>query len=150
MYDMAHDLTSCMNRVDLIFARQYITCKPTKAHAHKDGAGHALIMEACPENKQKKQDEFEALVHANRFQPTKAMDEDEAAFLNEKAAERRAAELARKEQDKIAETEYRLALARQSDAKHEQVDLAKLMGQVTHTFIYIYILIYIQYVSVFT
>lgn len=89
------------------------------------------LLVAHAENKQKKQDEFEALVHANRFQPTKAMDEDEVAFLNEKAAERRAAELARKEQDKMAETEYRLALAKQSEVKQEQVDLAKLMGQVT-------------------
>jgi hypothetical protein len=86
------------------------------------------------ENKQKKQDEFEALVHANKFQPTKAMDEDEVAFLNEKSAEKRAAELARKQQDKQAETEYRLALAKQSDVKEDKVDLAKLMGQVTYAY----------------
>lgn len=84
---------------------------------------------SSPENKAKKQETFEAMVHANRFCPPKALDEEEEAFLAEKDEERRTSEIARKKADKDAEIEYKMAVAQQS-GKDDKIDLAKLMGQV--------------------
>jgi len=70
------------------------------------------------------------MVHANRFCPPKALDEEEEAFLAEKEVERRLGEQAQKKADKEAEIEYKMAVAQQSSKNDDKVDLAKLMGAV--------------------
>lgn len=70
------------------------------------------------------------MVHANRFCPPKALDEEEEAFLAEKEVERKLGEQAQKQADKEAQIEYKMAVAQQSGKNDDRVDLAKLMGAV--------------------
>ena len=70
------------------------------------------------------------MVHANRFCPPKALDEEEEAFLAEKEVERKLGEKAQKQADKEAQIEYKMAVAQQSGKNDDRVDLAKLMGAV--------------------
>mmetsp|Transcript_61367 Transcript_61367/g.126733 ORF Transcript_61367/g.126733 Transcript_61367/m.126733 type:complete len:271 (+) Transcript_61367:31-843(+) len=79
------------------------------------------------ENKAKKQEEFDKLVHDNRFQPPRALDEDEADFLAEKEREREAKRKIMLEQERDDEIQFKLA---QQETKPEKaVDLTRIMGQ---------------------
>ncbi|EKX33987.1 hypothetical protein GUITHDRAFT_147556 [Guillardia theta CCMP2712] len=64
------------------------------------------------ENKAKKQEEFEKIIHDNRFCPPKALDDDEI------------------EEERRTQREFRIEQAEQKAEKDSSIDLAKIMGQV--------------------
>lgn len=80
------------------------------------------------ENKAKKQEHFEKMVHDNRFQPPRALDDDEADFLAQKERERADAQRARKEFEKEAETAFKIAQQEAENKVEKAVDLTKIMG----------------------
>lgn len=80
------------------------------------------------ENKNAKQEAIDQKIHDNRFCPPKALDEEEFDFLAQKAAEKKAQENTRKQQDLDAAIQFKVAQANQGADADKPADLTKLFA----------------------
>lgn len=100
-----------------------------EAHEKQPGEGRVgALGDLLAENKNAKQEAIDQKIHDNRFCPPKALDDEEFDFLAQKAAERKAAEELRKQQDRDASIEFKVAQANQGADVDKPADITKLLG----------------------